>query len=162
MEEYHWSKVSVVCRGGARRQDSVKEGLENLSGCQWVVIHDGARPCISVDLIEAGIKEAIQCGAAIAAIPVADTIKVVSPGSFVEETPPRQSLWAAQTPQVFRLDIISEAYQKAQGYATDDATLVENLNYQVKVYPGSDANIKVTTPDDLLLAEAILKSRQRG
>lgn len=162
VEEYHWSKVSVVCRGGVRRQDSVKEGLENLSGCQWVVIHDGARPCISVDLIEAGIKEASQCGAAIAAIPVADTIKVVSPGSLVEETPPRQSLWAAQTPQVFRLDIINEAYQKAQGYATDDATLVENLNYQVKVYPGCDANIKVTTPNDLLLAEAILKSRKRG
>jgi 2-C-methyl-D-erythritol 4-phosphate cytidylyltransferase len=161
VEEHQWSKVIAVCNGGARRQDSVAEGLENLSGCQWVVIHDGARPCISVDLIEAGIKEAFQCGAAIAAIPVSDTIKVVSPSSFVEETPPRHSLWAAQTPQVFRFDIITEAYRKAQVYATDDATLVENLNYKVKVYPGSDINIKVTTPDDLLLAEVILESRQR-
>jgi 2-C-methyl-D-erythritol 4-phosphate cytidylyltransferase len=161
VEEYRWSKVIAVCNGGTRRQDSVAEGLKNLSGCQWVVIHDGARPCIDVDLIEAGIKEAFQYGAAIAAIPVSDTIKVVSPGSFVDETPPRQSLWAAQTPQVFRFDIITEAYRRAQFHATDDATLVENMNYKVKVYPGSDTNIKVTTPDDLLLAEVILESRQR-
>jgi len=162
VKKYGWSKVSEVCPGGARRQDSVREGLERLSGCQWVVIHDGARPCLSANLIERGLEEARQSGAAIAAIPVTDTIKVVSPGSFVEETPLRQRLWAVQTPQVFRFDIINEAYRKAQGDVSDDATLVENLGYKVKVYPGSDANIKVTTPDDLLLAEAILKSRERG
>ncbi|MBE0415794.1 MAG: 2-C-methyl-D-erythritol 4-phosphate cytidylyltransferase [Dehalococcoidia bacterium] len=162
VKEYRWSKVTQVCPGGARRQDSVREGLERLSGCQWVVIHDGARPCLSVNLIEEGLKEARHSGAAIAAIPVTDTIKVVSPDTFIEETLPRQGLWAAQTPQVFRFDIINEAYRKAQGEATDDATLVEQLGYTVKVYPGSDTNIKVTTPEDLLLAEAILKSKERG
>lgn len=160
-KEYQLSKVSDVCAGGARRQDSVREGLERLAGCQWVVVHDGARPCLNVDLIERGLEEARTTGAAIAAMPVTDTIKIVSPDSFVAETPFRQSLWAAQTPQVFRFDIIDEAYRKAEGDATDDATLVENLGYKVKIYPGSDANIKVTTPDDLLLAEAILRSRER-
>jgi len=162
VEEQGWSKVVEVCPGGARRQDSVREGLERLSDCQWVVIHDGARPCLSANLIERGLEEARQSGAAIAAIPVTDTIKVVSPGSFVEETPLRQRLWSVQTPQVFRFDIIDEAYRKAQGDVTDDATLVENLGYKVKVYPGSEANIKVTTPEDLVLAEAILKSGERG
>lgn len=161
VEEHRWSKVVEVCPGGVRRQDSVREGLERLSGCQWVVIHDGARPCLEVDLIEKGLKEACQSGAAIAAIPVKDTIKVVSPSSFVEETPVRQSLWAVQTPQVFRFDIICEAYGKAQGEVTDDAALVERLGYKVKLYPGSDTNIKVTTPDDLSIAEAILRNRAR-
>lgn len=162
VREYNWSKVIEVCPGGVRRQDSVREGLKRLSGCQWVVIHDGARPCLGVDLIERGLELARDSGAAIAAIPVKDTIKVVSPDAFVEETPLRHSLWTVQTPQVFRFDIIDEAHRKAQGEVTDDATLVEQLGYRVKVYPGSDTNIKVTTPEDLALAEAILKSREQG
>jgi 2-C-methyl-D-erythritol 4-phosphate cytidylyltransferase len=162
VREYNWSKVIEVCPGGVRRQDSVREGLKRLSGCQWVVIHDGARPCVGVDLIERGLELARDSGAAIAAIPVKDTIKVVSPDAFVEETPLRHSLWAVQTPQVFRFDIIDEAHRKAQGEVTDDATLVEQLGYRVKVYPGSDTNIKVTIPEDLALAEAILKSREQG
>lgn len=162
VKELGWSKVVKVCPGGARRQDSVRNGLERLSDCQWVVIHDGARPCLSPNLIERGLEEARQSGAAIAAMPVADTIKVVASDSFVEDTPLRQRLWAVQTPQVFRFDIINEAYRKAEGDVTDDATLVENLGYKVKVYPGSEANIKVTTPEDLLLAEAILRSSERG
>jgi len=161
-KEYRWSKVTEVCLGGARRQDSVREGLKRLSGCEWVVIHDGARPCLSLSLIEGGLEEARQSGAAIPAIPVTDTIKVVSPDSFVDETPLRQSLWAVQTPQVFRFDIISNAYRNAQGDVTDDATLVENLGYRVKVYPGSYNNIKVTIPEDLSLAEAILRDREQG
>ncbi|MBA7614275.1 2-C-methyl-D-erythritol 4-phosphate cytidylyltransferase [subsurface metagenome] len=161
VREYDWCKVVDVCPGGARRQDSVREGLKRLSGCQWVVIHDGARPCLGVDLIEQGLEEAQDSGAAIAAIPVKDTLKVVS-DAFVVETPLRDSLWAVQTPQVFRFDIINEAYRKAQGEVTDDATLVEQLGYQVKVYPGSNSNIKVTTPEDLSLAETILKSREQG
>ena len=162
VREYNWCKVIEVCPGGVRRQDSVKEGLKRLSGCQWVVIHDGARPCLGVDLIEKGLEQARDSGAAIAAIPVKDTIKVVSPDAFVEETPLRHSLWAVQTPQVFSFDIIDEAHRKAQGDVTDDATLVEQLGYRVKVYPGSDTNIKVTSPEDLALAEAILKSREQG
>jgi 2-C-methyl-D-erythritol 4-phosphate cytidylyltransferase len=161
-KEYLWSKVTEICPGGARRQDSVREGLKRISGCDWVVIHDGARPCLSPDLVEGGLEQARHSGAAIPAIPVTDTIKVVSLDCFVTETPLRQSLWAVQTPQVFRFDVINEAYRKAQGDVTDDATLVENLGYRIKVYSGSYDNIKVTTPEDLSLAEAILKSREKG
>jgi 2-C-methyl-D-erythritol 4-phosphate cytidylyltransferase len=113
-------------------------------------------------LIEKGLEQARDSGAAIAAIPVSDTIKVVSPDAFVEQTPLRHSLWAVQTPQVFRFDIIDEAHRKARGEVTDDATLVEQLGYRVKVYPGSDTNIKVTIPEDLALAEAILRTREKG
>jgi len=162
VREHRWSKVVEVCPGGPRRQDSVREGLKRLSGCQWVVVHDGSRPCLSIDLIEKGLEQARHTGAAIAAIPVKDTIKVVSSDAFVEKTLLRHSLRAVQTPQVFRFDIIDEAYGKAQDEVTDDATLVEQIGYKVKVYPGSDANIKVTTPEDLSLAETILKSREQG
>jgi len=162
VREHRWSKVVEVCPGGPRRQDSVREGLKRLSGCQWVVVHDGSRPCLSIDLIEKGLEQARHTGAAIAAIPVKDTIKVVSSDAFVEKTLLRHSLRAVQTPQVFRFDIIDEAYGKAQEEVTDDATLVEQIGYKVKVYPGSDANIKVTTPEDLSLAETILKSREQG
>jgi len=154
---YHWSKVTEICPGGSRRQDSVKEGLQRLADCQWIVIHDGARPFLSQELIEKGLEEARQSGAAVPALPVTDTIKVVSTDSFVVETPLRQRLWSVQTPQVFRCDIINEAYRKVRGDVTDDAALVENLGYKVKIYPGSDTNIKVTTLEDLYLAEAIIR-----
>jgi len=152
-----WSKVTEICPGGSRRQDSVKEGLQRLADCHWIVIHDGARPCLSQELIEKGLKEARQSGVAVPALPVTDTIKVVSTDSFVVETPLRQRLWSVQTPQVFRYDIINEAYRKVRGDVTDDAALVENLGYKVKVYSGSDTNIKVTKPEDLYLAEAIIR-----
>lgn len=154
-----WSKVSHACPGGARRQDSVAEGLRRLEGCRWAIIHDGARPCLTPDLIERGLAEVTQTGAAIAAVPVKDTIKVVGQDGLVRDTPQRRDLWAAQTPQVFRLDIIQEAHARAQGEATDDATLVEGLGYEVRVFMGSYDNIKVTTPEDLILAEAILRKR---
>lgn len=160
VEHEGWRKVGGLCIGGAYRQDSVRNGLEMLSECELVAIHDGARPCVTPDLIEAGIREAREWGAAVPVLPVNDTIKVVSPELFVERTPVRDSLWAAQTPQVFRFDIIMEAYRKAPGYATDDAALVEMMGLRVKAYLGSDANIKVTTPQDLLLAEALLRSRE--
>jgi len=162
VREHRWSKVVEVCSGGERRQESVREGLKRLSGCQWVVVHDGSRPCLSADLIEKGLEEARPTGAAIAAIPVKDTIKVVSSDAFVETTLLRRSLRAVQTPQVFRFDIIDEAYGIAQDEVTDDATLVEQMGHKVKVYPGSDTNIKVTTHEDLYLAETILKSRGQG
>jgi len=160
IKENRWSKVSDVCAGGVRRQDSVKEGLQKLYDCQWVVIHDGARPCLSQTLIDEGLNEARQSGAAIPALSVTDTIKVVASDSFVVETPLRQHLRSVQTPQVFRYDIISEAYRRSDSDVTDDATLVENLGYRVKVYPGSDTNIKVTTPEDLYLAEAFFTNKE--
>lgn len=154
-----WTKVIEVCPGGPRRQDSVAEGLKRLNQCEWVVIHDGARPCLTSELIERGLREALKSGAAVAAVPVTDTIKVVGAERIIETTPNRDSLWTIQTPQVFRFDIIERAYHQAKVEAWDDAALVEALGYRVKVYMGSYSNIKVTTPQDLALAEVILTNR---
>jgi 2-C-methyl-D-erythritol 4-phosphate cytidylyltransferase len=159
VKECGWAKVVAVCPGGPRRQDSVREGLKRLAGCEWVVIHDGARPCVNADLIERGLIAARDTGAAIAGVPVKDTIKVVSRRHLVQQTPDRHSLWAAQTPQVFRYDLIAEAYRQMDGEATDDAALVERLGHKVEVYMGSHRNIKVTTPDDLAIAEVLLQER---
>jgi len=155
--EQKWSKVSEVCVGGERRQDSVAAGLSRLKQCEWAVIHDGARPLVTTDLVERGLEAARETGAAIAAVPVTDTIKIARDDQIILETPPRRTMWAAQTPQIFRFDIIAEAYRKVNNDVTDDASLVEQLGYKVKLYMGSYDNIKVTTPDDLVLAEALWK-----
>jgi 2-C-methyl-D-erythritol 4-phosphate cytidylyltransferase len=154
--EKRWSKPIEVCAGGKRRQDSVAAGLKKLD-CQWVVIHDGARPLVAKDLIEEGLKAAQETGAAVAAIPVTDTIKIAADDGIVRQTPPRQNLWAVQTPQVFSTDIIAKAYEQARGEVTDDASLVEKLGHKVKLYMGSYDNIKITNSDDLALAEVLLK-----
>jgi len=159
--EQDWFKITDVCPGGERRQDSVLSGLNRLSHCSWVVIHDGARPLVTEELIGGGLEAAKETGAAIAAVPVTDTIKVAEDDQFVRETPPRQNLWVVQTPQVFRFDIIVEAYRQAKGEVTDDATLVERLGYRVKLYMGSYDNIKVTTPEDLALAEVLWHSMKK-
>ena len=156
-----WSKVTDVCPGGRRRQDSVAVGLKRIKNCDWVVIHDGARPLVTVDLIERGLAAARETGAAVAAIPVTDTIKVAGEDRIVRETPPRQNLWAIQTPQMFLVDIIIEAYQRANSDVTDDASLVEQSGYKVKLYMGSYDNIKVTTPDDLALAEVLWRKYEQ-
>ncbi len=150
-----WPKETYICPGGERRQDSVLAGLNRLSDCGWVVIHDGARPLVTVELIERGLKEAGETGAAVAAVPVTDTIKVAGDDLIVQGTPPRRNLWAVQTPQVFRFDIIAEAYRQAKYEVTDDARPVEQLGYKVKLYMGSYDNIKVTTPDDLAIAQVL-------
>ncbi len=153
--EQAWSKVADICPGGERRQDSVAAGLSRLRDCHWVVIHDGARPLVTEDLIRRGLVEAEETGAAVAAVPVTDTIKVAGDDRIVHQTPPRQNLWAVQTPQVFRFDIITKAYRQVKAEVTDDASLVEQSGYEVKLYMGSYDNIKVTTPDDLALAEVL-------
>jgi len=153
--EQKWIKVTGVCPGGRRRQDSVSAGLSRLGSCDWVVIHDGVRPLVTVDLIERGLAEAKETGAAVAAVPVTDTIKLAMDDMIVQGTPPRRNLWAVQTPQVFRFDIIDKAYRQAKGEVTDDASLVEQAGYRVKLYMGSYGNIKITTPDDLVLAEVL-------
>jgi len=157
--ERGWSKVTDVCVGGRRRQDSVAAGLSRLSHCQWVIIHDGARPLVTEGLIEQGLKVAGETGAAIAVVPVTDTIKVAGDDRVVQQTLPRGNLWAVQTPQVFRFDIITEAYHQVKAEVTDDASLVEQLDYKVKLYMGSYDNIKITTPDDLALAEILWQRR---
>ena len=130
-------------------------GLEALGKCDWVVIHDGARPLVTTDLIDRGLEAARETGAAVAAVPVTDTIKVAGADRIVQYTPSRDSLWAVQTPQVFRYKIITEAYKQLTGDVTDDASLVEKAGYEVKLYQGSYYNIKVTTPDDLALIKVL-------
>jgi 2-C-methyl-D-erythritol 4-phosphate cytidylyltransferase len=159
--EAGFSKVTV-CQGGERRQDSVRNGLEALASCQWVVVHDGARPLVTAALIERGLEAAKKTGAAIAALPIGDTIKEVEPPDLIGRTLSRGRLWAAQTPQVFRCDILRQAHQQAQGEATDDAALVEMLGYQVRVFEGSPRNIKVTTAADLAVVEALLAQSRVG
>jgi 2-C-methyl-D-erythritol 4-phosphate cytidylyltransferase len=159
--ERGWSKVTDVCIGGRRRQDSVAAGLNQLNRCQWVVIHDGARPLVTEGLIEQGLKVAGETGSAIAVVPVTDTIKVAGDDWVVQQTLPRGNLWAVQTPQVFRFDIITEAYRQVKAEVTDDASLVEQLDYKVKLYMGSYDNIKITTPDDLALAEILRHKHEK-
>jgi len=157
--ERGWSKVVSVCLGGERRQDSVRQGLKELKRCDWVVIHDGARPFLTLDLIRDGLEAARGTGATTAAVPVKDTIKVGDDNEMVRETLHRQRLWAVQTPQVFRFDIITRAHGQVTDEVTDDATLAERLGYEVKLYMGSYHNIKITTPEDLALAEIVVKDR---
>jgi len=159
--EQGWTKVIDVCAGGQRRQDSVAAGLRRLSNCDWIIIHDGARPLVTVDLINRGLEAAKETGAAVAAVPVTDTIKLAGDDRIVHQTPPRQNLWAVQTPQVFGIKIITEAYSRASGDVTDDASLVEQLGYGVKIYMGSYDNIKITTPDDLALAEVLWRKYEQ-
>ena len=152
-----WSKVSQVCAGGARRQDSVYNGLRTLDRCDLVMVHDGARPCVDHLVLDRGIEAAGEYGAAVAGVPVKDTIKRVSPGLVIQETPERSSLWQAQTPQVFRSDLLLEAHRLCSEDVTDDAAMVESLGYEVRMFEGTYENIKVTTAGDLAIAETFLR-----
>ena len=157
-----WEKPVEFCLGGERRQDSVAAGLQHLDrDWTWVVVHDAARPLVTPGLVERGLKAAAEVGAAVAAVPVADTIKLAGADGTVKQTLERGSLYAVQTPQVFRRDIIDTAYHRVTGDATDDASLVERAGYRVRLFPGDHDNIKVTTPEDLVVAAALWKERQR-
>jgi 2-C-methyl-D-erythritol 4-phosphate cytidylyltransferase len=158
MTQGEWSKLAKVWVGGPRRQDSVKAGLQNLSPCSLVMVHDGARPCITQELIQRGLKQALITGAAIPALPMSDTIKRVREDTVLE-TISREELRTVQTPQVFRSQVLRGAYEGNLDGVTDDASLVERLGHEVKVFCGSYENIKITTPEDLVFAEAILRSR---
>jgi 2-C-methyl-D-erythritol 4-phosphate cytidylyltransferase len=145
--ERQWSKVTAICLGGKRRQDSVAAGLAHVEECDYVLIHDGARPFLTENLVRRGLDSARVTGAAIAAVPVTDTIKRASEDGIVVETPPRQSLWSVQTPQVFQFRLIREAYARVAGDVTDDAAIVEHI--------GAYEKIKITTPHDLELADCL-------
>ncbi len=157
-----WRKITGIVAGGIRRQDSVRIGLETLANIdpqtQWVMIHDGARPLVTPDILEAGLKAVQACQAAIAAIPVKDTIKQVQQG-WILNTLDRSQLWAIQTPQVFSFPLIHHAYHTLldQQEFTDDAAVLEQLGQPVAIFPGSNSNIKITTQEDLLIAEALIK-----
>ena len=152
-----WSKVKDVVLGGKRRQDSVMEGLKRAKEADWVIIHDGARPLVTIDLIQRGLEAAKETGAAVAAVPITDTVKYAKKDDVVIKTLDRQYLRAVQTPQVFRADVIRNTYKYTPGEVTDDSALVEKAGYKVKLYMGSYANIKITTPDDLAMTGALLK-----
>ncbi|RQD72817.1 MAG: 2-C-methyl-D-erythritol 4-phosphate cytidylyltransferase [Candidatus Syntrophonatronum acetioxidans] len=158
---YGFMDRARIVSGGKERQDSVYNALKILSAeTEVVVVHDGARPLVSREIIANTVNSAYRYGAAIAAVPVKDTIKKVNREGFVVDTPPRETLWLVQTPQAFLFPLILEAYQKAgeSGFkGTDDASLLEKEGRPVKIVKGSYNNIKVTTSDDLCVAEAFLE-----
>ncbi len=155
--------VDAVVPGGADRQASVYAGLQRVPpAADIVLVHDGARPLVSPEIVRAAVAAAGEVGAAVAAIPVTDTIKVAGPDGMIVETPARGRLWAAQTPQAFRISLLLEAHARAltDGFrGTDDSVLVERLGHPVRLVPGSRDNLKVTTPEDLAMAEEILRGR---
>ncbi|MBA4389593.1 MAG: 2-C-methyl-D-erythritol 4-phosphate cytidylyltransferase [Syntrophus sp. (in: bacteria)] len=160
LETYQFNKVTKLVIGGRLRQDSVRNGLEAIEGpCDIVVIHDGARPFVSPSFIEKGIFLMEMFNAVIPALPAKDTIKAVSKEGFVSKTLPRDSLWQVQTPQTFKYELIVKAYRDGMAkklYGYDDATFVEHLGKKVKVIEGSPYNMKITTPEDLIIAQGIL------
>ena len=155
-------KVTKVLVGGATRADSVLIGVEEVSGrAELIAVHDGALPLVTVEVIDAAIRKAAECGAAAPAVPVKDTVKRALDGVVVE-TPDRTQLFAVQTPQVFDSDLLLGALRRAveDGAAiTDDCGAVERIGMKVCLTEGSYENIKITTPADMLMAEAILHSR---
>jgi len=149
-----------VVHGGAERSDSVEAALARVkTEADFVCVHDAARPCLTDQWIDTIFEAAERSGAAIFAIPVAGTLKRVDAGHKIQETVARQGLWEAQTPQVFRRELLLEAYARRGSFqATDDAQLVERLGKPVTVVPGSPINLKITSRQDLQLAEHALKA----
>ncbi|OZI10611.1 2-C-methyl-D-erythritol 4-phosphate cytidylyltransferase [Bacillaceae bacterium SAS-127] len=162
INEYNVSKVYKLVTGGEERQQSVYSGLKQLEHADIVLVHDGARPFMTSQMIDQLVEQAKISGAAIAAVPVKDTIKRVKDGTVVE-TVERSSLWAVQTPQAFRLSSLLQAHEQAEkdGFlGTDDASLIERINLSVQIVEGDYDNIKLTTPEDLVFAEAIIQKRK--
>jgi len=159
VKRYKFKKIKIV-QGGKERQDSVYNGLRELSPqTDIVVIHDGVRPFVPVTIIEKSIAAAAKYKAVGVAVPVKDTIKVVDINNTIITTPDRKTLWAMQTPQSFTYDVIMRAYEKAMDddfYGTDDTVLVERLGLPVKIIEGAYENIKITTPEDIIFAEAFI------
>ena len=152
-----------VVEGGAERYDSVQKALARVNAdVDFVAVHDAARPCIAAEWIDAVFAAAVKTGAAILASPVSGTLKRANPDQTIAETVARDKLWEAQTPQVFRRQLLIDAYaRRGQQPATDDAQLVERLGHKVTIVPGSPMNIKITTKEDLRMASALLKALPR-
>jgi len=154
-----FKKSVTVIEGGERRQDSVAMGLQHLQpGTDIVAVHDGVRPFVSIEDIENVVGQAAQSGAAILGVPIVDTVKQAE-REFVESTLTREHLILAQTPQVFRMEILKQAFERAaidEYYGTDESSLVERLGHPVAIVRGSERNIKITRPSDLTLARAFL------
>ena len=160
VEPYGFRKVQGLVVGGSARQESVWRGLQHVAQTvDVVVIHDGVRPFVTASLLQHTVDSAVQHGAATAAVPLHDTLKRVSASGLVEATIPRDHLWRTQTPQAFRLPLLLKAFEHAWQMglqATDEAGLVEALGHPVYVVPGTERNVKITTPDDLNICEGFL------
>ena len=160
------TKLRSIVTGGQERYHSVYEGLKALRNCDYVLIHDGARPLVTEAVISRAVQAAVQNDACVVGMPVKDTIKVADAHGFAESTPDRSLLWQVQTPQAFAYPLVRGAYDRLmadetlQKGITDDAMVVEHLSgTKVRLVEGSYENLKVTTPEDLVLAEALLKKR---
>ncbi len=163
IKKFHIEKIATIVEGGQERHDSVYRGLQDIdpSTCAKVLIHDGARPFITSDLINSYINMLDTNDAIVAAVPVKDTIKITSENGIVVSTPNRNTLWQVQTPQCFSYDLINGAYQALinanLSNVTDDAMVVETMtDAPVRLVMGSYSNIKITTPEDLIIGENIL------
>ena len=164
VDVYGKGKIRSIVAGGVTRQESVSNGLCEVSGqCEIVLIHDGARPFVREETIIESIFTASETGASCVAVPVKDTIKSSDWNGFIDNTLNREFLWSVQTPQTFKYDLILNAHKLAteEGIeGTDDSVLVERTGHKVKLVMGSYDNIKITTPEDLPIAETIIKSRE--
>ncbi len=162
VEKYSFTKVVHVIEGGKERYDSVYNGLQRVSNdSEYVFIHDGARPMLTDKIIADGYANAVHYKAAVAGVPSKDTVKVVDQDTFAIDTPNRSTIWNIQTPQIFEVALAKQAYEtmmhEPHSHVTDDAMVVEAFaGYHVKVYEASYENIKITTPEDLKIAELFL------
>lgn len=162
VERYGFTKVSHVIAGGKERYDSVYNGLQHVSdGMDYVFIHDGARPMVNEEIIQKGLISVMEHQATVAGVPSKDTVKIVDEETFAIDTPDRRTIWNVQTPQIFDVDLVKEAYEKMMKlpheHVTDDAMVVETfMNHKVKIYESSYENIKITTQEDLKIATLFL------
>lgn len=160
INKYRIKNVKIVS-GGRERKDSVFNALKNVSAnIDYILIHDGIRPLITNGLIDSSLKAAKRFGASVVGVPLRSTLKYTGKGSYILHTPDRRNFWEAQTPQVFRRDLLEKAYRKAgrrRGNITDDSMLVEQLGVRPKLVPGSYRNIKITTREDLELAKILCR-----
>ena len=164
IDKYNYNKVSALVKGGQSRQESVYNGLQSIDKADYILIHDGARPLLTNEILCESINQVKKHKAVGVAVPVKDTIKKVDNKGYVEKTPVRDKLWAIQTPQAFEYNLVSEAYSRAikeDFSGTDTSMLVERLGHKVKLIKGSYENLKITTPEDLINAEAIIKRRKQ-
>jgi 2-C-methyl-D-erythritol 4-phosphate cytidylyltransferase len=161
LKEWGIKKTAHVIAGGVERQDSIRRALDVLpEQAEWVAIHDGVRPFVSLEKIDEVIQAGRDCGAAILAVPEKNTIKKAKDG-WVEETVLRSDIWEVQTPQVFKTEWLKAGYVQAfenHFYSTDDASLLEKAGYRVRLVRGEEANIKITSPADLIIAKAFVES----
>ena len=168
--EYGFKKVKCVVEGGPERYISVGNGLKALTDCDYVYIHDGARPFLDQEVLNKLKAEVEEHQAVVTAVPSKDTVKIIDKDGFVISTPSRKTVWCVQTPQVFSYRLIRDAYERMEGRAqnveilglsvTDDAMIIEYFtDKRVKLVMGSYSNMKITTPEDMLIAESLLKKR---